>query len=259
MTEPQDNPNPNPNPKPPDSPKPPKQKKVKVDPLVRARREKLQRWRDDLGIDPYGKRVDGLINLTQARKRLGYIRADQNIIAVRALKDVAALNLGDSEIAERDVEVMGVEIDGPRRRRLIDAENLRSLHGPVHRFGRAFFPNLETVDPVVDARLLNSDQEIVGHAFLDVVAYVGRRQRILPIFIAAQLDGTLCNSKERTWLPAGFRLEISHRRIGMAVPQHAEGEGEEAGIGFAVLDRKIINGDSETQLVIVPRLVSQHQ
>jgi len=37
------------------------------DPLVRARREKLARWRDELGLDPYGHRVDGLIDLASAR------------------------------------------------------------------------------------------------------------------------------------------------------------------------------------------------
>jgi len=35
--------------------------------LVAARREKLRRWREDLGIQPYGHRVDGLVNLTEAR------------------------------------------------------------------------------------------------------------------------------------------------------------------------------------------------
>ncbi|MCZ6837548.1 MAG: lysine--tRNA ligase [Planctomycetota bacterium] len=52
---------------PPEPQKAPKPRKVKVDPLIKARQEKLQRWRDDLGIDPYGRRVDGLIDLTQAR------------------------------------------------------------------------------------------------------------------------------------------------------------------------------------------------
>ena len=39
------------------------------DPLVRARREKLQRWREQFGIEPYGGRVDGLISLAEARER----------------------------------------------------------------------------------------------------------------------------------------------------------------------------------------------
>jgi len=37
------------------------------DPLVAARLEKLQKWRDELGIDPYGHRVDGLFDLASAR------------------------------------------------------------------------------------------------------------------------------------------------------------------------------------------------
>ncbi|HRP62174.1 MAG TPA: lysine--tRNA ligase [Phycisphaerales bacterium] len=37
------------------------------DPLVRARREKLARWREELGVEPYGRRVDGLLSLAEAR------------------------------------------------------------------------------------------------------------------------------------------------------------------------------------------------
>src|SRR5262245_64875040 len=35
--------------------------------LVAARREKLRRWREELGVDPYGRRVEGLIPLVEAR------------------------------------------------------------------------------------------------------------------------------------------------------------------------------------------------
>ncbi|MDP7070279.1 MAG: lysine--tRNA ligase [Phycisphaerales bacterium] len=35
--------------------------------LVAARRAKLARWRDDLGIDPWGRRVEGLVPLAEAR------------------------------------------------------------------------------------------------------------------------------------------------------------------------------------------------
>src|SRR5207253_1115829 len=35
--------------------------------LIAARRDKLKRWREELGIDPYGFRVDGLIPLAQAK------------------------------------------------------------------------------------------------------------------------------------------------------------------------------------------------
>ena len=38
--------------------------------LERARREKMVRWRDELGLEPYGSRVDGLISLSEARALL---------------------------------------------------------------------------------------------------------------------------------------------------------------------------------------------
>jgi lysyl-tRNA synthetase class 2 len=38
-----------------------------ADPLVQARREKLNRWRETFGIEPYGHRVDGLVTLADAR------------------------------------------------------------------------------------------------------------------------------------------------------------------------------------------------
>ena len=37
------------------------------DPLVRARREKLERWRNDLDVEPYGRRVEGIVTLADAR------------------------------------------------------------------------------------------------------------------------------------------------------------------------------------------------
>ncbi len=40
-----------------------------VDALERARRDKLQRWRDEYGVNPYGCRVDGLVPLAEARGR----------------------------------------------------------------------------------------------------------------------------------------------------------------------------------------------
>ena len=38
--------------------------------LEKARREKLRRWRDELGLEPYGSRVDGLVALAEARATL---------------------------------------------------------------------------------------------------------------------------------------------------------------------------------------------
>ncbi|MDY7108527.1 MAG: hypothetical protein SYC29_07800, partial [Planctomycetota bacterium] len=37
------------------------------DPLIRARREKLDRWRDEHDITGYGHRVDGIVSLREAR------------------------------------------------------------------------------------------------------------------------------------------------------------------------------------------------
>lgn len=45
-------------------------KPVDVAALEKARREKMKRWRDEMGLDPYGSRVDGLISLSEARALL---------------------------------------------------------------------------------------------------------------------------------------------------------------------------------------------
>jgi lysyl-tRNA synthetase class 2 len=47
------------------SPGPPPQEDASV--LIAARREKLRKWREELGVNPYGQRVEGIIPLTQAR------------------------------------------------------------------------------------------------------------------------------------------------------------------------------------------------
>jgi len=44
--------------------------------LVAARRAKLERWRTDLGIDPWGSRVDGLVSLFEARAMFDEAAAD---------------------------------------------------------------------------------------------------------------------------------------------------------------------------------------
>ncbi len=40
-----------------------------IDSLEHARREKLLRWRAELGVEPYGRRVDDLVPLAEARRR----------------------------------------------------------------------------------------------------------------------------------------------------------------------------------------------
>ena len=44
--------------------------------LIAARRAKLQRWRDDLGLQPFGSRVDDLVSLAQARGQFDQAAAD---------------------------------------------------------------------------------------------------------------------------------------------------------------------------------------
>ncbi|MHC4775827.1 MAG: lysine--tRNA ligase [Planctomycetota bacterium] len=39
------------------------------DHLEQARRDKLRRWRDEYGVEPYGRRVDGLVSMAEARSR----------------------------------------------------------------------------------------------------------------------------------------------------------------------------------------------
>ena len=57
------------------------------DPLIRARREKLQRWRNDLGLAPYGRRVDGLISLAEARALFDQSAHDRFGAAVESAKE----------------------------------------------------------------------------------------------------------------------------------------------------------------------------
>ena len=56
--------------------------------LIAARREKLRRWREELGLDPYGQRVDGLITLAEARAQFDQ-RAHE---AFKAASEVAKSN-----------------------------------------------------------------------------------------------------------------------------------------------------------------------
>ncbi|MHC4908151.1 MAG: amino acid--tRNA ligase-related protein, partial [Planctomycetota bacterium] len=64
-----------------DSPAPPWDPK---DPLFRARREKLERWRDTYGITGYGHRVDGLMTLAAARARFDQAAHDRHAAAIEA-------------------------------------------------------------------------------------------------------------------------------------------------------------------------------
>ena len=61
----------------------PKMSKEK-DPLVRARLEKLERWRDTWNITGYGHRVDGIIPLAEARSRFDQVAHDELTAAQEA-------------------------------------------------------------------------------------------------------------------------------------------------------------------------------
>jgi lysyl-tRNA synthetase class 2 len=64
--------------------------------LIAARREKLRRWRDELGIDPYGHRVEGLIPLARARWMFDQAAHD----AFKAASDAAKKDPG-AKIVDR--------------------------------------------------------------------------------------------------------------------------------------------------------------
>jgi len=55
--------------------------------LEKARREKLRRWREDLGINPYGNRVDDLISLTEARAKFDQQAHDKYSETTQAAKE----------------------------------------------------------------------------------------------------------------------------------------------------------------------------
>ena len=58
-----------------------------LDALERARREKLRRWREEYGVDPYGCRVDSLVPLAEARSRFDRKAHDRHEHSVEAGDD----------------------------------------------------------------------------------------------------------------------------------------------------------------------------
>jgi lysyl-tRNA synthetase class 2 len=71
------------------------------DPLVKARREKLERWRESAGITGYGNRVDGLMPLDVARDRFD-AAAHERFEAATAAAEAAAEAGGDDAPAITD-------------------------------------------------------------------------------------------------------------------------------------------------------------
>jgi lysyl-tRNA synthetase class 2 len=57
------------------------------DELIRSRREKLRRLREEFGVEPYGRRVDGLISLAEARSTFDQVAHDRFNAAAEAAKD----------------------------------------------------------------------------------------------------------------------------------------------------------------------------
>ncbi len=55
--------------------------------LIAARREKLERWREELKIEPYGRRVDGIIPLADARALFNQQAHDEHKASAEAAKN----------------------------------------------------------------------------------------------------------------------------------------------------------------------------
>lgn len=65
------------------------------DVLIQARREKLRKWREELGVEPYGRRVDGLIALAEARARFSSRAHEDYTAAKEAAKDSPGAAVSD--------------------------------------------------------------------------------------------------------------------------------------------------------------------
>jgi lysyl-tRNA synthetase class 2 len=63
--------------------------------LIAARREKLKRWREELKIDPYGHRVDGLIPLAPARALFDQTAHDEHKTSSEAAKNDPSVKIVD--------------------------------------------------------------------------------------------------------------------------------------------------------------------
>jgi len=64
--------------------------------LIAARREKLKRWREELGVDPYGRRVEGLITLKAARDLFDQAAHEAHKSASEAAKADPSLKVTDT-------------------------------------------------------------------------------------------------------------------------------------------------------------------
>src|SRR6185503_17438504 len=64
--------------------------------LIAARREKLKRWREELGLQPYGHRVDGLVSLAAARAMFDQAAHEAHKASSEAAKGDPGANVVDS-------------------------------------------------------------------------------------------------------------------------------------------------------------------
>lgn len=67
-----------------------------IEALEHARREKLARWRNELGVEPYGQRVDGIIPLAEARAQFNQAAHDEHHASTEARKTNPDAPLADN-------------------------------------------------------------------------------------------------------------------------------------------------------------------
>ena len=63
--------------------------------LIAARREKLKRWREELRVNPYGQRVDGIIPLAQAREMFDAKANEEHRVSSEAAKTDPSVKVVD--------------------------------------------------------------------------------------------------------------------------------------------------------------------
>jgi lysyl-tRNA synthetase class 2 len=117
--------------------------------LIADRRRKLERLRDELGIDPYGQRLDGLVWLAEARKRYDQaadeaakaeggedrrpvVRVAGRVMQHRVLGNLIFIKLRDSS-GDLQVAVSKKAVAPERFKlaKLIDLSDIVAVEGPV--------------------------------------------------------------------------------------------------------------------------------
>ena len=102
-----------------------------VDALERARRDKLRRWREEYGVEPYGRRVDELVSLDEGALQLAIeVAGDAMRGIVDASLKLVPLRIGD--LTEPPVLEGRQEHEKNEQRRCEDG---RARFRPQHRAG----------------------------------------------------------------------------------------------------------------------------